>query len=267
MDAFYEQLDETRFRASEATTGPWAPGLQHGGPPSALLVRALERLPGLRPAPDGGPTPGRLVRVTTDFLSPVPVADVEVRARVLRDGRQVQLLEAELVAAGRTVLRSTGWRVRTLAPGDTPAVAVGAHHDVAPLPPSTAAPVPGFSFPYAKNVEWRFAVGDPLTPGPATAWARLRVPLVAGEQVSPVQQVIAVTDSGSGVSAALSWDDWSFVNTELSVHLARVPRADWVCLDARTHLEPDGTGLARTTLHDLDGWFGETLQSLVVSPR
>lgn len=266
MDAFYEQLDESRFRASEATTGPWAPGLQHGGPPSALLVRALERLPGLRPGPDGAQPPARLVRVTTDFLSPVPVSDVEVRARLLRDGRQVQLVEAELVSDGRTVLRSTGWRVRTLPAGATPAVDVGAHHDVAPLPDG-GGPVPGFSFPYAQNVEWRFAAGDPLTPGPATAWARLRVPLVAGEPVSPVQQVVALTDSGSGVSAALSWDDWSFVNTELSVHLARVPRADWVCLDARTHLEADGTGLARTTLHDLDGWFGETLQSLVVAAR
>ena len=85
--AFYEPLGGTRFAATAATGGPWSDSLQHGGPPSALLVRALELLP--------GPV-GRLTRITTEFLSPVPVGELEVSAEVARDGASVQLLTAEL---------------------------------------------------------------------------------------------------------------------------------------------------------------------------
>ncbi len=40
--AFYER-DGERFVPSELTRGPWDPGAQHAGPPSALIARALER--------------------------------------------------------------------------------------------------------------------------------------------------------------------------------------------------------------------------------
>ena len=40
-EAFYLPEGD-RFRATEATRGPWSEEHQHGGPPSALLARALE---------------------------------------------------------------------------------------------------------------------------------------------------------------------------------------------------------------------------------
>ena len=83
----------------------------------------------------------------------------------------------------------------------------------------------GFTFPYAEAIAWRFVSGAPKVPGPATVWARMRLPLVAGEPTSPLQQAVVLTDSGSGVSAALDWECWSFVNVELTVHLARAPAA------------------------------------------
>ena len=39
----YVVLEARRFEPSELTRGPWDPGHQHGGPPSALLARAFER--------------------------------------------------------------------------------------------------------------------------------------------------------------------------------------------------------------------------------
>ena len=88
-DAYFEPLGDGRFRATEHTSGPWDPGSQHAGPPSALLARALEAL-----APD----PARmLARVTLEILGPVPVDEVEVQAAVVRPGRSVEMLEAELL--------------------------------------------------------------------------------------------------------------------------------------------------------------------------
>ena len=42
VGSYYVALGEGRFRATELTTSPWGHGSQHGGPPSALLGRALE---------------------------------------------------------------------------------------------------------------------------------------------------------------------------------------------------------------------------------
>jgi acyl-coenzyme A thioesterase PaaI-like protein len=168
-DPCYLPLGGDRFAPTEATAGPWDPRFQHGGPPVALLVRAMERC---EPAPDT-----LLCRVAVEFLGPVPVAELAASARVLRGGRRVQLLAAEL------------------------------------------------------------------------------------------QRVAVAADSGSGVSWVLDWNRWSFVNVDLSIHLVRPPRREWVCLAASTHVEPEGVALASTVLYDEGGRIGTAAQSLLVEPR
>jgi acyl-CoA thioesterase len=76
-----------------------------------------------------------------------------------------------------------------------------------------------------------------------------------------------VGDSGSGVSAELDWDQWSFLNVDLDLHLLRPVQDDWLLLDARTRLAGTGTGLSATTLHDRGGACGTIAQTLLVSPR
>ena len=74
----------------------------------------------------------------------------------------------------------------------------------------------------------------------------MRVPLVEGEEPSPLVRVMAAADSGNGVSATLDWNEWLFINTDLTVHLHRMPEGEWVCLDAVTIPEPNGIGMADT---------------------
>ena len=81
----------------------------------------------------------------------------------------------------------------------------------------------------------------------------MRVPLVEGEEPTPLQRVLVAADSGNGVSAALDWRRYLFINTDLSVHLKRLPEGDWVGLDAVTYPEPSGVGLADTVLWDEGG--------------
>jgi hypothetical protein len=118
---------------------------------------------------------------------------------------------------------------------------------------------------YHTGMEYRFITGGFTEPGPATVWMRMRVPLVEGEQPTPVQRVLVAADSGNGVSAALDWRRYIFINTDLSVHLMREPRGEWVCLDAVTHV--DGLGLADTALWDEGGRIGRAVQTLLVRPR
>jgi hypothetical protein len=204
-----------------------------------------------------------LARCTFEILGPVPVAEVEVQARVARPGRSVELLEAELSAGGRTAMTVRAWRV--LAAG-----APAAGDDPAPPPiPTEVAPVPfGLEgFGYGRAVEMRFAAGDWTELGPATAWTRLRVPVVDGEAPSGLQRVLAVADSGNGISGVLALDEWLFINPELTVHLRREARGEWICLDAATVIADGGAGLARSTLSDADGVVAHGSQSLLVAPR
>ena len=99
---YYEPLDDGRFRSTAATAGPWSEHAQHGGPPAALLGRALESLE------DGQPRV--LGRFTMDLLGPVPVGELLVTASVLRPGRTVSLRQAELSdESGRVVARAQAW--------------------------------------------------------------------------------------------------------------------------------------------------------------
>jgi hypothetical protein len=252
-EAFFRE-DRDSFVPTEATRGPWDPDAQHAGPPSALLGRAIERCE---------PREGlRVGRVTFEILRPVPLAPLAVEARVARPGRSVELLEASLSGPDGELMRARAWRVQA---GD---VGLDAQ-ERPPLGPAEGAA--GDFFPTGQTVgyhtamEYRFVSGAFLEPGPATVWMRMRVPLVEGEDPTPLQRVLVAADSGNGVSAALDWREYLFINTDLSVHLLRPPSGEWVCLDAVTHV--DGLGLSDTALWDERGRIGRAAQTLLVRRR
>lgn len=250
--AYFEPLGDGRYRATSHTEGPWTRESQHGGPPCALLTRALERLD---PREDS-----LLSRVSVEFLGPVPVGDLEVHATVERPGRSVQLLRAELLAGGRTVLKATAWQVAG-APVDA-----GPPEDAPPpLPPAeSSAPAAIADTGYLRSIEWRSASGDWQHPGPAAVWGRPRYPLLDGEEMTGLQRLMTVVDSSSGISAALPWTGWLFINTDLTVHLTRAPAGEWILLDAVTRVAQGGAGLASAALGDEQGILGRSAQTLLV---
>jgi hypothetical protein len=254
-DAFFVPLGEGRYHATEHTSGPWDPGLQHAGPPAALIGRALERCE---------PRAEMVIsRLTFEILHAVPVGEVEVSARVTRPGRSVELLEASLGAAGREVVRTSAWRVLR-APEET----ASPHPYKPPALPDHEAPMPAqLESGYLKAIEWRPVSGGFLQPGPASAWTRMRLPLLEGEEPTGLQRVLAVADSGNGISGTLDMRRWWFINPELTVHLEREPRGEWICLDARTSISPGGAGLATSILSDLQGPVARGAQTLYVGER
>jgi hypothetical protein len=120
---------------------------------------------------------------------------------------------------------------------------------------------------YLKAVEWRPVRGGFLEPGPAAAWTRIRVPVLEGEAPTGLQRVLAVADSGNGISGTLDMTSWWFINPELTVHLEREPQGEWICLDAATSIQPGGAGLATSTLSDLQGPVARGAQTLYVGRR
>jgi hypothetical protein len=253
-DAFYS-VDGDRATPTELTRGPWDPNAQHGGPPSALLARALERC-----EPREG---ARIGRVTVEILAPIPIQPLTVSARVARPGRSVEMLEASLEGREGEVMRARGWR---LAEED---ITADWEREEQPTGREHAEALE--FFPTGEKVGWHtameivFARGRFLEPGPATVWMRPRVELVAGEPISPLQRTMLAADGGNGVSAPLDWSDFIFINTDLTVHILRPPEGEWVCLDSVTHV--DGLGMTDTALWDERGRIGRAAQTLLVGKR
>jgi hypothetical protein len=260
LDAFFLP-DGDRFVPTELTRGPWDPRAQHAGPPAALLGRAVEH--------GDGRADMRVARATFEILRPVPIAPLELTTTLLRGGRSVELVGASLASEGTEVMRLVALRMRATRPDlpeglRQPAVAAPPGPDAGRTLPFFPA---GSDVGYHTAMEWRFVEGAFLEPGPATVWLRMRHPLVPGEEPTPLQRVLIAADSGNGVSAILDWRHWLFINADLTVHLHRYPVGQWICLQARTTLDPMGTGLAESVIHDLQGPIGRGLQTLFVTQR
>ena len=274
--AFFEPTEHPdRFVATGHCAGSWSPTLQHAGPPSALLVRAIE---GVDPSIAG---PAQLSRFAVDILGPVPIGPVEVTARVVRPGRTVELVEAHLVADGRPAMVARAWRMRrTDVALPVPAGPVPVKEELPGFPQGDVVlpAVPDgdmrgtyrlamWNTGYADAVDWRFVTGGTEGGSPVAVWARPRFALVAGEVATPLSRLLLLADTGNGLSRLLDVDTWWFINTELTVHLHREPAGDWFLLAARSIVEPTGRGMTETELFDRDGRVGRAAQALVVGPR
>ena len=251
-------LDGERFVPSASARGPWSPRHQHGGPPAALLARAFQRqiAPGTQ-----------IARLTFDFLRPVPLAPLSVVTRVVRAGAKVQRLAGAVLADDDTMLVEATCLVMRTSPGP---ITVATESFAGPEPPEAGRPVelPFMSGEegYHRAVEWRIVKGT-WGRSPAAVWLRPRVPLVAGEAASPLESLVTVADSASGVAVAVDPARTTFVNGDLTIALHRAPAGEWICLDAATTAEPHGVGLARARLWDTSGLVGRSLQTLLLEPR
>jgi hypothetical protein len=252
------QRDGDRFVPGELSRGPWSDDAQHGGAIAALLAGVGEAYP--------APVPMRVTRVTTDLLRPVPLLPLTVEARIIRAGRSVDRVAVSAVVAesGVEVAVATLVRIRVAE------VAI-------PLPPSPQPPPPpgpedarrdleptGRISMISHAMELRWATGSWEDLGKATVWLRLRQPVVAGEAPTPLQRVAAAADFGNGVSSVADFTKLIYINPDLSIALHRHPQGEWVCLEARTRLEPDGMGTAVSSIYDERGHIGESAQTLLV---
>ncbi|UUY01971.1 thioesterase family protein [Svornostia abyssi] len=247
--------------ATGLARGPWNPGEAHGGAPAALLAGAIEALDG----------DFAVSRLAVDFLGAVPLdVPLRVETTIVKPGSRFQLVDAVLRGPDRDLMRARAVRLRR-APQETPPSPgpaappprdAFADHPGLVLDPAADRP-PGF-FPDAMEI--RVVDGAPGS-GAATAWFRLRAPILPGQAPTPLQRAVAAADFANGVSFRVPFDQWLFVNCDLTVHLSRDPVGEWIGLVARTDLGDAGAGLAAGTLFDDDGRVGTVAQSLFVQRR
>jgi hypothetical protein len=253
-DAYYVPLGDDRYRSTVHVQGAWTDEHQNMAPVSGLLTRAIERC---EPRDDL-----MVSRIAFDILGAIPCGEAAIAARIIRPGRTIELLEAEMSIGGRVVVRATAWR---LALADTSAIAGSA---VGPMPgpeagePWHAPDVWGGG--YIRSVEFRVLPG--WQPGRGRVWMRTGIDLVAGQPSSDLAQYAGLIDTANGIAVRADPTSVLFPNTDLTVHLVRTPVGPWVGLDTTVSFGPDGVGLTATVLHDVSGPVGRAAQTLTVRP-
>src|ERR1700739_1607876 len=205
-DSYYEMLVNRpgadplgeKFCATDLVRSTWSAAIQHAGPVSALLVRALERC--------AQRDDTRLSRVVIDLLGPVPAGgDLFVRPRRERSGKQIELVTAEMLGLGpdgqpRPVARASGWRLQKL---DTASLV----HAAAPLPRPLAEAwsrdlAKDWDRNYVHSLDWRWLTA-PLNKGPGESWIKPTVGLVKGETMTQLERLFAVADCANGIGSKL----------------------------------------------------------------
>ena len=257
--SYVYQVDGSIAHAQACAAGPWDPSMQHGGAPASLIAWAVERMPMREPM--------HVARMTLDLLRPVPVAPLEIKIDVLREGRKIQVCNVTLLHEGVACVRATVLKVRQ-AETELPDEVID---EQVTLPGPEQGRDSKIRFnnyeSFADGVTLRSVRGSFGETGPGAVWFRAHRSIVAGEPITPLMRAAMTGDFCNGVSSVLDFNEWIFINADLTISLSRMPVGEWILLDAQTWLGDHGAGLAFAKLGDERGYFGRAIQSLVIERR
>ena len=266
-DSYYELVDGAdplgeKFAATDLVRSTWSAAIQHGAPVSALLVRALERCE----ARDDT----RLSRVMIDLLGRGPRRGRPVGAVANRALRQADRVGQRRDAGPRTGRRTTAGR-----PGERVAAEDHRHRRGGPYVGAAAAAAVAearsrdlkkdWDRNYVHSLDWRWLT-EPMSDGPGESWIMPEVDLVKGETMTALERLFAVADDANGIGTKLDIRKWTFMNTDLVVHVHRIPEGEWIGIRAETNYGPDGIGTTIGTLFDESGAVGAIQESVLVRP-
>lgn len=250
------------YESTPLANAGWYDEGQHGGAFAALVAGHVEEtVPALSDM--------QVNRVTIEIFRVVPVVPLRIESEVLREGKRIQTVEARVYGPDGVLLSvATIQRLRKAAlplPADAappPLELPGPDETEGEVGAAWGVGEEGKTMFHRQAMEVREIFGGFTEKGPGAVWMRLRKPIVAGRDPTPLQRAVATADFCNGVSRKLSIGEWVFMNPDLSVHLARYPEGEWIALSAESGYENLGRGIATGTLWDRDGWVGRSTQSL-----
>lgn len=253
-EPYYLDHGNGHFTATIHTQGAWNPHEQHMAPVSGILAHSLERF---QPRDDL-----RIARISFDILGLIPDGEFDIVTTMLRPGRTIELLQAELISGGRAAVRATAWRLQR---SDTSAI-VGIEDPPMSGPPESARALVLDMWPggFIRSIEARAL--DSHAPGLGRAWVRSLHPLVSSRTFSDVARLIGLADTSNGIASRVEpgTGGYAFPNVDLQVHLYREPIGEWLGLQNSVTFGSDGIGLTSSIMCDLTGPFGRAEQILTL---
>lgn len=240
----------------------WYEEGQHGGAVSALVAghveEAVPTLAGMQ-----------VSRITVEIFRVIPLVPLRIETEVVREGKRIQHVQADVYDENDTLLSTAN--IQRLRVTELPLPETSAPPPLSHPPPDEITARVGYAWGVGASdrtmfhrhaMEVREVEGGFEEEGPATVWMRLVKPVVAGREITPLQRIVATADFCNGISRALDYESWVFMNPDLTVHVSRYPSGDWIGLSAESTYGHQGRGLATGTLWDTSGWLGRSTQSL-----
>lgn len=258
--AMFRPTGPNTYIPAEPATGSWDPRLVHGAALSALLAGRLQ------------PDSGTVARYAIDFLAPVPMEEITLDVFDDGGGSRVQRRRLVVSANGRAVAMASALIVREGEldlpekaldhPSPFPSEAVP---DLAEPHPTAASVVGWESFvTLGVAIELHKVPDDRRT----HQWISLTVPVLEGVEPLGIELVAAAADfAQSAVHRQLKFDEWSYRNADLTIHLARPVSGSWIGLRSEALVQPVGAGFNAADLFDAEGRLGRSASTLVVEPR
>ncbi len=260
-DAYFTTTDDHWFVPTDFCRGPWDAHSCHAGPPTGMMVRAMEHA--LRESGSAQ----RLVRITVDLLRPVPMAGFSIATEIVRAGRSMSTLRARLLDADqveRSVATGLALRADLSRELPTPSSFVEDFERARPGPFVLDRTLHGLRG-FADSVQMRYPPEQSPSTGPTTLWMHA-LPLLESERPTPMQRISPLADCGNAASRNAEPWEIGFVNADLTLVLHREPVGEWFGSRSVSHWQSSGVGLAKATLFDRHGEVGEALQTLLLRP-
>lgn len=268
MSAYYQFINRepqadgshvARYQPTYHTQGTWNPDDQHMASATGLLTHELSQF---APQKDM-----RLARISLDILGRIPLAEACITTRFIRAGKTIALIESVLSCQGRDCIIARAWRLMTQ---DTRAIA-GIEDSVALYQPEQLPEWQEMHKWPGGYIKTLTLVSEPnRRPGRGMVWVTNDVDMISGVPTDDLTHLMGMVDTANGVvpRTGLGLDEaqWMFPNTDLQIHMHRLPQGRWLGLEAVQQYGTDGIGLTSAILHDVYGPFGRSEQILTVRP-
>jgi hypothetical protein len=244
-------LDGDQLVPAEIARSMWKDDQMHGVAVSGALARALEMRLAELGRDDLQPS-----RYTVDLFQPAKMAPCTVATEVVREGRRICLIDAVLLQDGERVARAS---CIFLLPTESPKgdVWTPPDHPQPPpedlVPPSDEPRVPHF----VSDSPWSQSFPDHQNAGRKQTW-QAGLPVVEGEAGTPFQSVASIAD---GTSMVVNWgtEGVKFINTDITLALARPPVSREIGLSATDRVEHDGIAVGTVEVFDRAGPLGTAM--------
>ena len=262
MSAYYQLIDKqtdpqgvvtARYRSTIHAQGAWNEHEQHMAPASGIIAAELEQF---QPRDDM-----RIGRISYDIFGLIAAGEFSITTRVVRPGKTIELLEAEMRANERTCIVARAWRMCTQ---DSSAVA-GLEDQVVHQPDSLPAWDGMAHWPggFIRSIETRADASHRA--GKGLVWINTAKDMIENQTTSDFVHLIGLVDTANGI-VPRQGDKfaWAFPNLDLQIHLHRYPAGQWIGLETVQQYGSDGIGLTSAVLHDVQGPFGRSEQILTL---
>lgn len=257
MELSFFRADGAHLVPTELAKSGWGDNHLHGVAVGGALARGVERL-----VADLGRDDLRPARVTVDLFRPATMAPCEVTADVVREGRRICVVDSQLTQGGQPVARASAVFL---------AVAANTEGEVwspqeRPVPPPLeVAPHtdrPHYPFLHSES-GWSQDFAEHQNASHKQSWSSA-VPIVAGEQITPFQAAAALAD---GASLVTNWGSRGveYINTDITLTLARQPDGVEIGLSAADRVEYDGIAVGTAAVFDRTGPLGTAVVTSVAN--